>query len=236
MSNRLHDALLGMTDPARKLADALEEYRTGKAQYMKDIHGDSFEIEPERIVVQEFARAAGKTEYMYRVREEVLNNFGFTFDGNEWWIGDHGTDIAMRISPKTLRSMNPFEWAAWTQAMYPSAVAWAKGKNKRSTPPIPEPHAHLLTGIPSEILDRYKDMESEDQFRKRVDMARPMTTKVLDKMTMEVIAHQADELLHAIDLARLNVQGAIPLQTLDLVRGKVKDVLANLAGTIEKDM
>lgn len=101
---------------------------------------------------------------------------------------------------------------------------------------IPEPHAHLLTGIPSEILDRYKDMESEDQFRKRVDMARPMTTKVLDKMTMEVIAHQADELLHAIDMARQNVQGAIPLQTLDLVRGKVKDVLANLAGTIEKDM
>ena len=136
MSDRLHAALLGMTDPARKLADALEEYRD-----LEHFRAD-----------------------------------------------------------------------------------------------IPEPHAHLLTGIPSEILDRYKDMESEDQFRKRVDMARPMTTKVLDKMTMEVIAHQADELLHAIDMARQNVQGAIPLQTLDLVRGKMKDVVENLTGTIEKDL
>ena len=53
---------------------------------------------------------------------------------------------------------------------------------------------------------------------------------------MKDLQQQADELLHAIDLARNTVTGAIPLQTLDLVRGKVNDVLANLTGTIEKDM
>lgn len=159
MSDRLHAALLGMTDPARKLADALEEYSTNLGMGRTDLN-------------------AADIQELFDIKNALSN----------------------------------------------------------SQRDIPEPHAHLLTGIPSEILDRYKDMESEDQFRKRVDMARPMTTKVLDKMTMEVIAHQADELLHAIDMARQNVQGAIPLQTLDLVRGKVKDVLANLAGTIEKDM
>ena len=63
-----------------------------------------------------------------------------------------------------------------------------------------------------------------------------LITATTDRDILETLQGQADELLHAIDVARLNVQGAIPLQTLDLVRGKVKDVLANLAGTIEKDM
>lgn len=67
-------------------------------------------------------------------------------------------------------------------------------------------HAHLITGAPT------------------------------DRAIMEDLQQRTDELLHAIDLARTTITGAIPLQTLDLVRPKVKDVLANLAGTIEKDM
>ena len=67
-------------------------------------------------------------------------------------------------------------------------------------------HAHLITGAPT------------------------------DRAIMEDLQQRADELLHAIDLARTTITGAIPLQTLDLVRSKVKDVLANLKGTIEKDM
>lgn len=63
-----------------------------------------------------------------------------------------------------------------------------------------------------------------------------LLTYVSPLAIMKDLQQQADELLHAIDLARTTITGAIPLQTLDLVRPKVKDVLANLAGTIEKDM
>ena len=87
---------------------------------------------------------------------------------------------------------------------------WSDGKdNMGSYQPrtvIDPAHAHLITGQPT------------------------------DRAIMEDLQQRSDELLHAIDLARTTITGAIPLQTLDLVRGKVKDVLANLAGTIEKDM
>ena len=70
-----------------------------------------------------------------------------------------------------------------------------------------------------------------------VDPAHAHTlTYISPRAIMEDLQQRTDELLHAIDLARTTITGAIPLQTLDLVRPKVKDVLANLAGTIEKDM
>jgi hypothetical protein len=214
MSNRLHDALLDMADPARKLADALDEYRTGGPQFVTSIHGHTFEVESDepRAVVHEFSRAAGKMDYNEHFRTEAIKAFGFVFDGNEYWIGDYGSDIAMRISPKTLRTMSPFEWNAWVQVMYPNAMAWVnqkkeQGRAEYAARTIIDPaHSHLITGAPT------------------------------DRAIMEDLQHRADELLHAIDLARTTITGAIPLQTLDIVRGKVKDVLANLAGTIEKDM
>ena len=119
MSDRLHAALLGMTDPARKLADALEEYQ----------------------------------------RERELER-----------LAEEG-----------------------------------RGYQKLALSMTDPAHHHLITA----------------------------TT---DRDILETLQGQADELLHAIDMARLNVQGAIPLQTLDLVRGKMKDVVENLTGTIEKDL
>lgn len=127
-----------MADPARKLADALEEFRMGRPTYTTNHLGHTFEEEPEPL--------PRRVEY-------------------------HTNDPA---------------YAARTI--------------------IDPAHAHLITGAPT------------------------------DRAIMEDLQHRADELLHAIDLARNTITGAIPLQTLDLVRPKVKDVLANLAGTIEKDM
>lgn len=128
MSDRLHAALLGMTDPARKLADALEEYSTNLGMGRTDLN-------------------AADIQELFDIKNALSN----------------------------------------------------------SQRDIPEPHASIVTA----------------------------TT---DRDILETLQGQADELLHAIDLARLNVQGAIPLQTLDLVRGKVKDVVENLTGTIEKDL
>lgn len=127
-----------MADPARKLADALEAFRMGRPTYTTNIHGDTFEEEPE--------------------------------------------PLPMRVEHHT----NDPAYAARTI--------------------IDPAHAHLITGHPT------------------------------DRAIMEDLQQRTDELLHAIDLARTTITGAIPLQTLDLVRGKVKDVLSNLAGTIEKDM
>lgn len=159
-----------MADPARKLADALEEYRTNLGMGRVDQHAQTV------------------METLERQRNDA--------------IGALRNDIV--------------EYAASTI--------------------IDPAHAHLITGVPDDILDRYKNRESEEQFNKRVEMVAPMPPAIVDRMTMLMLQHQADELLHAIDLARTTITGAIPLQTLDLVRGKVKDVLANLAGTIEKDM
>ena len=119
-----------MADPARKLADALEEYRKARPMGINLVTGERIEIDNER---------TGVLDYQSRTI----------------------------IDPA---------------------------------------HAHLITGAPT------------------------------DRAIMEDLQQRADELLHAIDLARTTITGAIPLQTLDLVRPKVKDVLANLAGTIEKDM
>ena len=141
MSNRLHKALLDIADPARKLADALEEFRTGGPQYVTNVHGDTFEIEP-----------------------EDMRAFG---------IERGSSDSSIAYAARTV---------------------------------IDPAHAHLIAGAPT------------------------------DRAIMEDLQQRTDELLHAIDLARTTITGAIPLQTLDLVRPKVKDVLANLAGTIEKDM
>lgn len=137
MSDRLHKALLGMTDPARRLADALEEYRTGGPQFVTSVHGDTFEVEPDPLP-----------------RQVVVNSN-------------------------------------------------AKGYAARTI--VDPAHAHLLIYVSP--IDIMKDLQQ-----------------------------QADELLHAIDLARNTITGAIPLQTLDLVRVKVKDVVGNIAGTIEKDL
>lgn len=88
-------------------------------------------------------------------------------------------------------------------------------------------------------LDRLAE-EGRGYQRLALSMADPahhhLITATTDRDILETLQAQADELLHAIDLAGQNVKSAIALQTLDLVRVKVKDVVENIAGTIEKDL
>jgi hypothetical protein len=137
MNDRLHKALLDMADPAKKLAEALEEYQANLGMGRNDINAAD---------IQELFDIKNSPAY-------------------------------------TARTV------------------------------IDPAHANLVTGMPKEIAAEF-----------------------IDRTTMEILQSKADELLHAIDLAGQNVKSAIALQTLDLVRVKVKDVVANIAGTIEKDL
>jgi hypothetical protein len=236
MSDRLHKALLDMADPAKKLAEALAEYRMNLAMGRTDPNAQTImglleqqgndaisALRKDIVEYTDSTSPAGLIRLIQRTRERELREMGFTFDGSQWWIGDYGTDLSVRLHPKSMIEMHSQVWEAWKTAVTPQAEAWAKQRAERNAPAIPTAPAHILTttteapGLPKGTAERH-------------------AAEFIDRITMQTIHAKADELLHAIDLAGQSLKSAIALQTLDLVRGKVKDVLPNLAGTIEKDL